>query len=54
MRLELVEHGRPLLEAVVKDILGVGVISLHTDISTKTGESVMLFTLDARPDYAAS
>ena len=54
MRLELVEHGRPLLEAVVKDILGVGVISLHTDISTKTGESVMVFTLDAKPVHAAS
>lgn len=51
MRLELIEHGRPLLEAVLKDVLGVGVVSLHTDISTSTGESVLLFTLASRPDY---
>ena len=49
VRLELIEHGRPLLEAVVRDILGVGVVSLHTDVSTTTGESVLLFTLDAVP-----
>jgi len=49
MRLELIEHGRPLLEAVVMDILGVGVISLHTDISTRTGESILLFTLSDDP-----
>ena len=54
MRLELIEHGRPLLEAAVKDILGIGVVSLHTDISTKTGESVMLFTLEARPQYESN
>ncbi len=50
VRLELIEHGRLLLEAVVRDILGVGVVSLHTDVSTKTGESVLLFTLDAVPE----
>lgn len=54
MRLELIEHGRPLLEAVVRSILGVGVVSLHTDISTRTGESVMLFTLEGRPAVAPS
>lgn len=46
MRLELIEHGRPLLEAVIQDILGVKIVSLHTDISTQTGESVMLFILE--------
>ena len=40
-----------MLEAVVRDILGVGVVSLHTDISTKTGESIILFTLEARPPH---
>jgi uncharacterized protein YbcI len=54
MRLELIEHGRPLLEAVVKDILGVEVVSLHTDVSTGTGESVILFTLAGRPAFAPS
>jgi uncharacterized protein YbcI len=51
-RLELIEHGRPLLEQVIKDILGVEVLSLHTDISTSTGESVMLFTLRAKPLFS--
>jgi uncharacterized protein YbcI len=53
MRLELIEHGRPLLEAVLKDIFGVDVVSLHTDVSTRTGESVLLFTLAGKPVYAA-
>lgn len=52
VRLELIEHGRPLLEVVVREILGVGITSLHTDVSTRTGESVLLFTLDARPAFA--
>lgn len=49
VRLELIEHGRPLLETVVEEILGVKVVSLHTDISTRTGESVILFTLAESP-----
>lgn len=49
MRLELIEHGRPLLEAVVRDILGVEIVSLHTDLSTRTGESIIVFTLSAKP-----
>ena len=51
MRLELIEHGRPMLDHVVGDVLGVEVLSLHTDVSTKTGESVMLFTLAGRPQF---
>lgn len=51
MRLELIEHGRPLLEAVVQEILGVKVASLHTDISTRSGESVILFTLAEKPAF---
>lgn len=46
IRVELLEKGRPLLEAVVEDITGCKVKSLHTDISTITGERVILFTLD--------
>lgn len=49
VRLELIEHGRELLEDAVKAILGVGIVSLHSDISTRTGESIILFTLDAKP-----
>jgi uncharacterized protein YbcI len=51
VRIELLERGRPMLEAVVKDIVGVSVKSLHTDISTKTGERIIVFTLTKRPRY---
>ena len=54
VRLELIEHGRLLLEAAVHDILGVKVVSLHTDISTTTGESILLFTLAGEPAYDRS
>ena len=45
MRQELIEKGRPLLDAVILDILKKSVVSLHTDISTKTGERIIVFTL---------
>jgi uncharacterized protein YbcI len=48
-RHRLLEHGRPLLEAVIRHILGVSVKSLHTDISTQTGERIIVFTLEANP-----
>ena len=54
VRQELIEKGRPLLDAVIKDILEVNVVSLHTDISAKTGERVIVFTLDRRPESATS
>lgn len=49
MRHALLEKGRPLLDAVVKDVLGVPVRSLHTDLSTVTGERVIIFSLGAKP-----
>lgn len=49
LRIELIEHGRELLEQVVQTILGVTILSLHTDISTRTGESILVFTLSADP-----
>lgn len=51
-RQELIEEGRPLLDAVVKDIIDVNVVSLHTDISTKTGERIIVFTLERCPEFA--
>lgn len=51
MRQELMDQGRPLLNAIIKDILGLQVISLHTDISSKTGERVLVFTLERKPDF---
>ena len=50
VRQQLLDSGRPLLEAVIKDILGVPVQSMHTDISTRTGERIIAFTLAEKPD----
>ena len=51
MRITLLEEGRPLLEAVVESITGEKVKSMHTDISTITGERIIVFTLDATPEF---
>jgi uncharacterized protein YbcI len=45
VRTHLLETARPLLEAMVRDITGMSVVSLHHDISTVSGEEVVLFTL---------
>ena len=49
MRQELIHQGRPLLDAVIHDVLGIDVVSLHTDISAKTGERIIVFTLASEP-----
>ena len=46
VRTELLEKARPLLERIIMDLTGRRVKSLHTDISTVTGERVIIFTLD--------
>ncbi len=48
VRTHLIETARPVLEALIQDVTGVPVVSLHHDISTVAGEEVVLFTL-ARP-----
>jgi uncharacterized protein YbcI len=53
VRQELLDRGRPLLEAALRDILGVEIRSMHTDISTKTGERILAFTLAHRPRLRA-
>lgn len=49
VRIELLETGRPLLEAAIKSITGVSVVSMHTDISVNTGELVIIFSLEDAP-----
>lgn len=49
VRTHLIETARPLMETMVEGITGVKVLSLHHDISTITGEEVVLFTLAAPP-----
>jgi uncharacterized protein YbcI len=51
VRSQLIEIARPTMEAMVKEITGVGVMSLHHDISTTSGEEVVLFTLSAPPSF---
>jgi uncharacterized protein YbcI len=47
-RHRLLEHARPLLEKVIWKILGVKVRSMHTDLSTRTGERIIVFTLEEK------
>lgn len=49
VRIELLERARPLLEAVIADATGRRVLSLHTDISTATGERLIVFVLEGHP-----
>src|SRR5438552_5252528 len=49
VRTHLIETARPLMEAMVLEVTGVKVLSLHHDISTATGEEVVLFTLAESP-----
>jgi uncharacterized protein YbcI len=45
-RVQLLEGARILLENIILDITNCQIKSLHTDISTKTGERVIIFTLN--------
>ncbi len=47
VRIELLEGGRSTLDLLIREITGRDVVSLHTDVSTKTGERVIIFTLDS-------
>src|SRR6187549_2863430 len=49
VRTHLVETARPLLEAMVGEVTGVRPVSMHHDISTITGEEVVLFALAESP-----
>ena len=49
VRIQLIETARPVLEALVQEITGVKMLSLHHDISTVTGEELVIFTLAESP-----
>ena len=49
VRTHLVETARPLMEEMVERVTGIKVVSLHHDVSTATGEEVVLFTLASSP-----
>jgi len=54
VRIELLEKARFLLEAIIQDITGQKLRSLHTDISTTTSERVIIFTLNGYPQFEKS
>jgi uncharacterized protein YbcI len=49
VRTQLIETARPVLGELVHDVTGVNVLSLHHDISTRTGEEIIVFTLTESP-----
>jgi uncharacterized protein YbcI len=51
VRTQLIETARPVLEALVQEVTGVKALSLHHDISTVTGEEIVLFTLAGSPAF---
>ncbi|MDW7650832.1 MAG: DUF2294 domain-containing protein [Bacillota bacterium] len=50
LRQQLVEQGRSDLEEIICRVTGLKVVSLHTDISTKTGERIFVFILEKEVD----
>jgi uncharacterized protein YbcI len=49
VRTQLIEQAQPVLAQLVEDATGVKVVSLHQDISTITGEEIVVFTLAKAP-----
>lgn len=47
IRADLVEAGRNKLGEIILDLTGESVLSFYTDISTRSGERIMLFKLKA-------
>ena len=54
VRSQLIEIARPTLEKLVFEITGTNPISLHHDISTVTGEEIVVFTLAEVPQCRES
>lgn len=46
VRTSLFEIGRGYLETLISDIINVAIVSTHADISTKTGEKIIIITTD--------
>ncbi len=46
VRIQLIEKSRTMLEEIIHNLTKHSVISLHTDISTTTGERIFVFVLD--------
>ena len=51
VRSQLIETARPVLEAMIQEVAGAKAVSLHHDISTATGEELIVFTLAESPVF---
>lgn len=49
VRTQLVETARPVLQSMIEGITATRVVTMHHDISTVTGEEVVVFTLAESP-----
>jgi len=49
VRTHLIETSRSVMEAMVQKVTGIKVVSQHHDISTITGEEIVIFTLAESP-----
>lgn len=45
VRVALFESARNYLEALIKEVVDVEILSTHSDVSTKTGEKIIVLTL---------
>lgn len=46
MRSRLVESSSHTLKSLVESVTGLGVVTMHTDISSRTGERIFVFVLE--------
>lgn len=53
VRKQLLELARPMLDSLVHEVAGVKVVSMHHDISTVTGEEVVVFSLSESPRFGS-
>jgi uncharacterized protein YbcI len=51
VRKQLLETARPMLESLVHEVTGVKAVSMHHDLSTVTGEEVIVFSLAEAPCF---
>ena len=51
VRTHLIETARSVMEAMVEEVTGAKALTMHHDISTATGEEVVLFTLAESPCF---
>lgn len=46
VRQQLIESDRESLDGILFNLTGSRMVSLHTDVSTKTGERILVFKMD--------